>query len=181
LFLVAAAVIVAASATAVFAALSSGPTGGCLNPLAAHYSIQQLSMGPTLIKGDLVVVSSIQSGTPFARGQIVVFTPPAAFAGDSSPFIKRIIGLPGETVSIAGGRIVINGAPLDESYLAPGTETTSQGTETSWVIGADELFVLGDSRANSADSRSFGAIPVASVTGHAAAICAPDSRKVALP
>jgi signal peptidase I len=183
LILIVAVVLVAASATAAFAALSSGPTGACFNPLATHYSNQQGSMSPTLAIGDLILVGAVQTGTPFTRGEIVVFNAPASFGGgtSSTPFIKRIIGLPGETVSLANGRVVVNGTPLDEPYLAAGTVTEPQGTPMSSVLGAAELFVLGDSRANSADSRAFGAVPIASVTGHATAICSPDSRKAALP
>jgi signal peptidase I len=183
MILILAVVLVASTATAAFAVLSSGPTGGCLNPFATRYSNQQGSMRPTLLPGDLVLVAGADAGAPFERAEIVVFNPPAPFAGDGTPFIKRVIGLPGETVSFANGGVVVNGHPLEEPYLPPGTTTTMapQGTTTTSVIGANELFVLGDERANSVDSRSFGAISVGSVTGHATAICAPDDRKTALP
>jgi signal peptidase I len=173
-------VVVAGGATAAYAALSSGPTGGCMNPLATHYSNQQQSMGPTLAVGDLILVDTVPAGTPFTRGEIVVFTAPGNFAG-SAQLIKRIVGLPGETISIHDGRVFVNGTALDEPYLAQGTVTDPQGDQSGWTLGAADLFVLGDSRANSADSRSFGPVPVASVTGRAAAICSPDSRRTALP
>ena len=173
-------IVVAGSATAAYAALSSGPTGGCMNPLATHFSNQQQSMGPTLAVGDLILVDAVPAGTLFTRGEIVVFNATGTVAG-SGPFIKRTAGLPGETISIHDGKVFVNGAALNEPYLAAGTFTDPQGAQSSWTLGTADLFVLGDSRANSADSRTFGPVPVASVTGHAAAICSPDSRRAALP
>ena len=179
LILMVAVVLIAASATAAFAALSSGPTGGCLNPLATRYLNSGESMGPTLAKGDLILVGAVPAGTPFTRGEIVVFNGTGMFSG---PLIKRVVGLPGETVSIHDGRVFANGMPIDEPYLASGTVTPAlDSTKTSWNLGATELFVLGDGRTISVDSRTFGAVPIASVTGHTIAICSPDSHRTALP
>jgi signal peptidase I len=180
--LLAAALVIGGGAAAAVV-VTSGPTGACFNPLVAHYRNEQGSMAPTLVSGDYVVAPSVQASSPLTRGEIVVFQAPASWAGDSQspPFIKRVIGLPGETVSFANGHVVINGTRLDEPYLTPGMETDPQGTASSWVLGPAELFVLGNRRANSVDSRMFGAIPISSVAGHATAICSPDSRKTALP
>lgn len=180
LVLVGAVLVIAGGASVAFAAVSSGPTGPCLNPLATRILNRTRSMAPTIVSGDLVVATGVQPGTPFRRGEVVLFTAPGAGVGDA-PFIKRVIGLPGETITLASGRVVISGAPLDEPYLAPGTVTEPPPDRTEWVVASDELFVLGDSRAASADSRVFGAIPTASVSGHAIAICSPDSRRTALP
>lgn len=81
-------------------------------------------------------------------------------------FIKRIIGLPGEHVEIKDGKVYINGEELDESYLPSGTTTESLGGAfTDLVVPEGYLFVLGDNRRGSIDSRAFGCIPKDKVEG----------------
>ncbi len=99
------------------------------------------------------------------RGEVVVFRYPLS---PSDFFIKRIVGMPGEQVDIADGRIRITAPgqtaaiPLDESYLPAGTKV--EGAK-SFKLGADEYFVLGDNRAESLDSRYFGAVHRRFITG----------------
>jgi signal peptidase I len=92
---------------------------------------------------------------PPQRGDIVVFRPPG---GNSDPYIKRIIGLPGETVEIRDGSVFINGQRLDENYVSSSTNWRG-GENASIVVPEDEFFMLGDNRENSSDSRSFGTVP----------------------
>jgi signal peptidase I len=100
---------------------------------------------------------------PPQRGDIIVFRPPGA---SSDPYIKRIIGLPGETVEIRGGTVIIDGVPLEENYVASGTSWRGGGNEQSTLtIPEGEFFVLGDNRDNSSDSRSFGTIPKEDIIG----------------
>jgi signal peptidase I len=94
------------------------------------------------------------------RGDIVVLPDPA---GGPIPLIKRVVGLPGERVTIADGRVFIDGIPLDESYL---TQVT-QGGGHSWLVPPLHVFVLGDNRGNSRDSRYFGPVPIETIIGHA--------------
>ena len=102
-------------------------------------------------------------GTP-ERGDIVVFNPtPDA----EQPYIKRVIGLPGERVTFQDGSVYINGQRLDEAYLQ-GARTTCRANDVcDIVVSPDHLFVLGDNRTNSTDSRSIGEIPIGSVVGKA--------------
>ena len=92
-------------------------------------------------------------------GQAIGVVPPS-----DRDFIKRVVGLPGDTINCRGGRLVRNGQPVDEPYLDD--DTSTEGCRETRV-GNDELFVMGDNRANSQDSRSFGAIRRSDVVGRA--------------
>ena len=111
------------------------------------------------------------------RGDIIVFeSPPQAKAAcdASGAFIKRIVGLPGEFVSMRAGRVFINGTRLNEPYLRPayrGDETASWGRNPS-----GGYFVLGDNRAMSCDSRRWGVVPRANIIGRAGVTYWPPTR-----
>jgi signal peptidase I len=92
---------------------------------------------------------------PPQRGDIVVFRPPG---GNSDPYIKRIVGLPGETVEIREGSVFINGQRLGENYVGSSTNWRG-GDNSAIVVPENEFFMLGDNRENSSDSRSFGTVP----------------------
>lgn len=97
------------------------------------------------------------------RGDIVVFEYPRDTSRD---FIKRVIGLPGETVEIRDNQVLIDGRPLDEPYLSSAART-QMGNMASVVVPADAVFVMGDNRGNSSDSRSWGALPLVKIVGRA--------------
>ncbi|MGD9712940.1 MAG: signal peptidase I [Thermomicrobiales bacterium] len=104
--------------------------------------------------------------SPFAdpqRGDVIVFDPPVS---SSKPYIKRIIGLPGETVEIRDGSVYIDGELLDESYVEAGITVCSRQCDP-WVVPEGQVFVLGDNRQNSSDSRVFGPIDIDSIQGRA--------------
>lgn len=143
------------------------------------YAIPSGSMENTIMPGDRVITTRL-SPRPIAlrRGDIIVFKDPANWLANegathnSDRLIKRLIGLPGDTVECAGNGapIVINGVPIDESaYLKPGVEPSRSAF--SVTVPAGRLFVLGDNRANSADSRAHtndgarGLVPVGDVEG----------------
>jgi signal peptidase I len=143
--------------------------------VAQPYKVQQQSMEHTLEPDQYVLVDKL---TPrfdtYKRGDIVVFSPPPDWAReDDTPFIKRVIGLGGETVEIRDGKVFIDGAELEEPYLFaaapddPTQPTTVPGDEHRWVIPEGELFLMGDHRSNSADSRMFGPVETGKVIGRA--------------
>ena len=124
------------------------------------------SMEDTLEVGDRVLVNklSYQFGD-IDRGDIVVFhKPDGAGESDVDDFIKRVVGLPGETLRAVDGVVYIDGRPLEEPYLADGT-VTNQLTEITVPEG--HVFVMGDNRSLSRDSRFFGPIPMDSIVGEA--------------
>jgi signal peptidase I len=94
------------------------------------------------------------------RGDVVVLHDPG---GSPELLIKRVIGLPGERVTIADGRVYIDGVALDEPYLTQST----QGSGRSWVVPPLSVFVMGDNRSASRDSRIFGTVPLNQIVGHA--------------
>jgi signal peptidase I len=131
------------------------------------FFIPSESMMPTLKPGDRVLVNKLSYHLhPIRRGDIVVFKRPPGEAGDPAikDLIKRVIGLPGDTIEEVNNQVWINGKPLDEPYLVPGTPTQ---TLVKHKIAAGEYFVMGDNRTNSKDSRFIGAIPGSLIVGRA--------------
>jgi signal peptidase I len=100
---------------------------------------------------------------PPERGDVVVFNPPT---NSDKPYIKRIIGLPGEEVTFADGRVYVNGELLDEDYIDDRTRCGPRD-QCDVIVPEDSVFVLGDHRSNSSDSRVFGPVPVENVVGKA--------------
>lgn len=123
--------------------------------VATVFIVDGASMEPNFHTGEAVIADRWQYlfGTP-ERGDAVTLKFPGD--PDHKKYIKRVIGLPGETVEIKNNSILINGNLLDESYLAPGTLTLP---EMSKNLGPDDYFLLGDNRTNSSDSRIWGAAP----------------------
>jgi signal peptidase I len=126
-------------------------------------------MQPTL-KADEYMVVLKPFYTP-ARGDIVVLQLPTA----TVPYIKRVIGLPGDVITLQGGKLYINGTPLAEPYVNNGLE----GQDGQWgPIPAGAYFVMGDNRDNSSDSRVFGAVPRNEITGRVFLEVTPNIRMV---
>ncbi|MCL5446697.1 MAG: signal peptidase I [Actinobacteria bacterium] len=136
------------------------------------------SMEPTLMIGDRILVDklSFQLGGKVATGDIVVFKrPPWANVGPPNIkyLVKRVIGLPGQTVSSHGGQVYIDGKLLKEPFLPKGTITQGIKTQT---IPKNHYFVMGDNRPDSEDSRFFGPIPGSLIVGKVVARIWPLSR-----
>lgn len=123
------------------------------------------SMEPTFVEGQRLIISRVNYmiGDP-QRGDIVVFNSPEADKDDPS-LIKRVIGLPGETVEIKDREVYINGVKLDEPYIKE--PCTRYCRDRQWVLASDEYFVMGDNRNVSNDSRAFGAIKHSAIIGEA--------------
>jgi len=145
------------------------------NFVAQPYKVQQKSMQRTLEEDQYVLVDKL---TPrfdaYNRGDIVVFEPPEDWGESNTPFIKRVIGESGDTVEIRDdGLVYVNDEPLDEPYLyadevgGPSQPTTAPLEQSTWTVPDGDLFLMGDHRANSADSRTFGPVPIDRVIGRA--------------
>jgi signal peptidase I len=134
--------------------------------LVQAFYIPSESMVPTLHKDDRVLVNKLSYRLhDVHRGDIVVFrAPPQAATREVKDLIKRVIGLPGETVEGRGGDVYINGKPLDEPYLPAGVRSREFPAEK---IPEDGYWVLGDNRQDSRDSTFFDAIDGDTIVGRA--------------
>ena len=163
------------------------------NFIAQPYQVQQMSMEQTLEPFQYVLVDKL---TPrwdtYNRGDIVVFNPPASWTTDPTPFIKRVIGEPGDTIEVKDdGFVYVNGVKLPEPYTYKNEQGVNEPTDaapdqSTWVVPPDELFLLGDHRQKSADSRVFGPVPISSVIGRypgssMRTVCAPGPGSSSLP
>jgi signal peptidase I len=142
------------------------------------FEIPSESMHPTLQNGDRVLVNRLAyKAHDIRRGDVIVFDKPATHLLDKDTpahLIKRVIGLPGDTIVARDGIVYIDGRRLREPYLPSGTLT--ENLNTSVTIPAGHVWVMGDNRMNSTDSRIFGAIDVKLVVGRAFARIWPPSR-----
>ncbi len=131
-----------------------------INAISVRIRVDGSSMEPTLHTGELVIVDklSYRVGKP-QRGDVIVFHYPR---NPEKEYIKRVIGLPGDRVDIVDGQVYINGALLQESYIA--AFPTYPG---NWTVDTHSLFVLGDNRNNSDDSHRWGSVPLDYVIGKA--------------
>lgn len=146
---------------------------------ASPYLIQSISMTSTIEPGQYVLVDRVGPSLGIQRGEVIVFYPPTSVS--KTPFIKRVIGLPGDRVSISGGQVSVNGTPIAETYLTPGTTTLAvHDGYDSLTVPAGSVFVLGDDRSESWDSRYFGPIADGSIVGRAWAILTPGTLSVAM-
>lgn len=139
--------------------------------VAQPFQVQQVSMQPNFESGEFVLVDKLTPAwDPFGRGDVVVFEPPEEWTIERTPFIKRVIGVAGDTVELVDGRVVLNGTALEEPYTyrdetGAVEPTDPERAETSWTLEAGQLFVMGDHRQASLDSRAFGPIRVGDVIG----------------
>lgn len=140
------------------------------------YFIPSGSMIPTLEIGDRILVDKLSYDFHAVhRGDVVVFAKPPADIGDPTvhDLVKRVIGLPGNRISASGGHIYINGKELKEPYLPSSAPTFDVTPQT---IPKGDVFVMGDNRTDSKDSRFFGPIPEKLIVGRVVMIFYPFSQ-----
>lgn len=132
------------------------------------FYVEGASMEPTFYNHEYLIIDELSYRFRIPeRGEVVVFKYPD---NPKEDFIKRIIGLPGERVKVAGGKVVIyndahpEGIEISESYL-PKDLVTLGDMEKPLTLGANEYFVMGDNRPNSYDSRRFGAVDRSLIIG----------------
>lgn len=127
-------------------------------------------MEPTLNSNEYVLVNkALYLLRPPERGDVIVFHNPNNTSVD---FIKRVIGLPGDTIQVDNARVLVNGVALNEPYISsPSTPVTN-----TWKVPPDKYFVLGDNRPVSDDSRYWGCVPKDLIVGKAVVIYWPTSN-----
>ena len=147
------------------------------------FYIEGSSMEPDFHNGEYILIEKVAYRFKLpARGDVVVFRYPN---NPSLNYIKRLIGLPGETVRIEKGQVSINGNALTESYLASGDKTMvgSSADPYEITLGKDQFFVLGDNRQHSSDSRDWGPLVLRFIMCRATIVIYPrvDFHAIASP
>ncbi len=133
-----------------------------VNLATSRAVVEGQSMQPNFYTGQLVIVNRFAYffSRP-VRGDVIVLHDPKDVTQD---FIKRVVGLPGETIQIKEGRVYVNGTMIEEPYI---TDFCRAGCDGTWQLKKDEYFVLGDNRNNSFDGHSFGPLPRDLIVGEA--------------
>ncbi len=129
--------------------------------LAQATRVYGQSMEPNLHTNERLVIEKLSYHFHGPRrGDVVVLRDPS---GSPELLIKRIVGLPGERVTLADGRVYVDGTPIAEPYL----DQPTQGSGRSWIVPPFHVFVMGDNRSASRDSRTFGTVPMEELIGKA--------------
>ncbi|MDL1922634.1 signal peptidase I [Chloroflexi bacterium CFX3] len=134
-----------------------------INLMTARAIVDGPSMQPTFHTGNLVIVNRLAYFfSPPQRGDVIVLHNPRYEGGDD--LIKRVIGLPNETIELKDGRVYVNGVRLEEPYVR---DFCGLGCNGTWRLSATQYFVLGDNRPQSYDSHNFGPIERHLIVGQA--------------
>jgi len=134
-----------------------------INLVTARAIVDGPSMQPTLYTGDLVIVNrAAYFFRAPQRGDVIVLRNPRSAQGDD--LIKRVIGLPNETVELRNGRVYINGTLLEEPHVRA---FCGLGCNGKWMLSTSQYFVLGDNRPQSYDSHNFGPVEQRLIVGQA--------------
>lgn len=136
------------------------------------FRIEGPSMEPNFHSGELLLVDKISYALRGPkRGEVVVFKNPTSTSQD---YIKRIIGLPGETIRIEKGQVFVNDQLLNEPYLPDGLLTSATGSDYNTTLTKDQYFVMGDNRERSFDSRSWGPLEKKYLIGRSTLVLYPS-------
>jgi signal peptidase I len=145
-----------------------------VNLFTARIRVEGGSMEPSLHDGEFVVINRLayRWNDP-QRGEIIVFRFPL---DPERRFIKRIIGLPGDTVMVENGMVFVNDIPIEEPYV-----NTPPRYDGAWTVEEQHVFVLGDNRNNSSDSQNWGSLSVEEIIGKAVIIYWPLNDLSVIP
>jgi signal peptidase I len=135
-----------------------------------NFNVEGTSMEPRLHNGELILVDKwTYLFHPPARGDVIVFIAPPM---PSEDFVKRIIGIPGDHITINNTTVTVNGVTLNETYVDPIDQGNPYytGTVQNWTVPPNSYFVLGDDRVRSDDSRQWGFVPAKNIIGRAALV-----------
>ncbi|MCB8943773.1 MAG: signal peptidase I [Ardenticatenaceae bacterium] len=144
-----------------------------VNGLIGRYRIDGSSMNPTLVDGEYLIINNLSYYLDEPqRGDVIVFRHP----NNELNLIKRVIGLPGDTVEIKDGQVIVNGVVLDEPYIKAAPNYNGR-----WDVPEDNYFVLGDNRNNSSDSHSWSYLPEGNIIGKAEVIYWPPQEWIVVP
>lgn len=144
--------------------------------IAQPFIVEGKSMEPTLSNAEYLIVDKIEYRLHDPkRGDVIVFRAPEA---PDQNYIKRIIGLPGETVTIQNTTVYVDGKEISERYIASHaiTQRSDDETPTFYLeqkMGPNEYFVMGDNRDHSSDSRRWGPLPKENILGKAQVVLFP--------
>ena len=127
--------------------------------VATPVRISSDSMLPTLARGDVVLVDPAVSTAQIERGDLVLFASPT----DGSRTLKRVVGLPGEVLAVRDAVLHVDGRPVDEPYVDH--EVIDAYYSRTFEVPVGTVFVMGDNRGNSEDSREFGPVAVSAMQG----------------
>lgn len=140
-----------------------------IDSVVARVRVENISMEPTLYPGEFLLVNKITYRLgDIRRGDIVVFHFPNDPRED---YIKRVIGLPGDTITVQDKEVLVNNSKLTEPYISASPQYSGE-----WIVPEDSIFVLGDNRNQSSDSHSWGFVPHANVVGKAEMIYWPFAK-----
>ncbi len=136
-----------------------------------NFNIEGMSMEPSLHNQELILVDKwTYLFRPPARGDVIVFVAPPQ---PSQDYIKRVIGLPGDTITILDTTVIVDGVTLKETYVDPNNQGNMYNTNKpihNMVVPPNDYFVLGDNRKGSSDSRDWGFVPKNNIIGRAALV-----------
>lgn len=128
--------------------------------------VKGASMEPTFISGEYILTSKVTyKFRPMHRGDVIVFK---SLQNPNIDYIKRIIGLPGDRVTVTAGEVYVNDQRIAENYIASKTNVWERGYSKEGIpatVPDGQIFVMGDNRGRSSDSREFGPVPIENIIG----------------
>ncbi len=142
-----------------------------INLAVQNYDVTGPSMETSLHNQERIMVDKVSYvfHEP-ARGDVIVFIAPPAATAVQENYVKRIIGIPGDVITVDGNTVILDGITLNETYVASGMQGNANPPIVKRMIPDGQYFVMGDHRGNSSDSRAWGFVPRGNIIGRAALV-----------